>query len=563
MPTANMSFSALNDAVGKELSVEELRVALFDMGMELESSEGDDISVDVTAERLDLLSVQGLARALKSFLGIAKIPIYNARKSDYVVNISSKVNSVRPYTVCAVVKDLSLSDERIKEIIDVQEKLHSTLARGRKKGAIGIYPLEHISLPITFTADKPENIHFQPLGESREMNALEILRNHETGREYAHLLEGKELFPYFVDANDNILSLPPIINSELTGRVTVETKDVFIECSGFDKVLLNELLTNLVTMFADMGGIIYSMTLNYEGGSSELTPLIDYQEKTFSTKTLKHYIGLDLSVDEIKSLLEKMMYTIKDVKPFINVDGRETNEFIFHLLAPAFRRDLWHEVDIAEDVARAYGYNNLPLTFPNVATIGSTLKSSDLREELSFVMTGMGFLETYTFGLTAKPDQLDKMLLSEEKVGFVPVANGNETQGMMRISLIPELLKALSHNRNLPLPQKIFEGDFVVLPDSNKDVKARNELHFSGLITDRVVTFTQIKQVLDALLKSKDVEIQVVPSNHPSFIKGRSGIIKLGDNSIGIVGELSPQVITNFGLSSPVAVFEINLESLL
>lgn len=557
MPTTNMSFDALTKAVGKELTVEELQSTLFDMGMELESVDGDDISVEVTAERLDLLSLQGLARALRAFLGIAKVPIYNSKKSDYVVNITSKVKNVRPFTVCAIVKNLNLFDERIKEIIDVQEKLHSTLARGRKKGAIGIYPLEHITLPITFTADIPQDIVFQPLGSQKEMNGLEILKEHETGREYAHLLEDKEMFPYFVDDSNKILSMPPIINSEATGRVSENTKDIFIECSGFDKVLLNELLTNLVCMFADMGGEIYSMTLNYEGESSELTPKLNYQEKKFSTKTLKHYIGLDLSVEELKVILEKMMYTIKDIQTSAN------GETEFQLLAPAFRRDLWHEVDIAEDVARAYGYNNLPLTFPNVSTIGSTLDLSNLREDLSSVMVGLGFLETYTFGLTAKQDQLTNMLLSEENVGFVSVANGNETQGMLRISLIPEQLKALMNNRNQPLPQKIFEADFVVLPDSSKDVKARNEMHLSAMITDKSVTFTQIKQVLDSLLTTIGVDISIKPTNHPSFIKGRAGVILLDDVPIGIVGEINPRVIVNFGLSTPVAAFEINIESLL
>jgi phenylalanyl-tRNA synthetase beta chain len=311
-------------------------------------------------------------------------------------------------------------------------------------------------------------------------------------------------------------------------------------------------------MFADMGGVIYSMTLNYEGQGSVVTPKIDYEEKHFSTKTLKHFIGLELPVNELKVLLERMMYAIKSVNP--SADGQNTD---FLLLAPAFRRDLWHEVDIVEDVARAYGYNNLPLTFPNVSTIGLSLELSDLREELSNVMVGLGFLETYTFGLTAKNDQLDNMLLSEDNVGFVPVANGNETQGMLRISLIPEQLKALANNRNQPLPQRIFEGDFVVLPDNSKDVKARNELHLSATITDKTVTFTQIKQVLDALLLTRGIQVSIVPANHPSFIKGRAGVIIYNDKAIGIVGELNPKVIVNFGLSSPVATFELNLESIL
>ena len=80
-------------------------------------------------------------------------------------------------------------DEKIKEIIDIQEKLHATLGRKRKKAAIGIYPLEKIKLPIKFEAKKPEDIKFIPLEASKEMNGRQILSQHPTGREYGFLLE--------------------------------------------------------------------------------------------------------------------------------------------------------------------------------------------------------------------------------------------------------------------------------------------------------------------------------------------------------------------------------------
>ncbi len=560
MPTINVSYEALKKELDKPLSIKELEQALFDMGMELDEVKDDDMAIEVTAERLDLLSVQGLARALRSFLGIAPtVPRYKTLHGDenYLIKITNQVKTVRPFTVCAVVKNVQLSDERIKEIIDVQEKLHVTLGRGRSRGAIGIYPLESITLPITYTAALPKEISFIPLGETEEMTGDRILKEHETGREYAHLLEGKEFFPYFVDAKGDILSMPPIINSEKTGHVLPSTTELFIECSGFDKLLLHELLTYLTTMFADMGGDIYEMTLRYEDGAVQTTPRLKSKRCSFSTKTLKKYIGLQLSLEELKPLLRKMMYE------FIDAEYEEDNEIILHLSAPPFRTDLWHEIDIIEDVARAYGYNNLPLTFPTVAGIGSTLPKSNLGEELAQIMVGLGFLETYTFALTNKTDQLDNMLLSEEKVAFIPISNGNETQSMLRISLLPELLKCLVENRTQPLPQKIFEGSFVVVPEKTADVKSRNELHFASLMTNKQVTFTQMRQILEALLRSRNVNVTFNPVVHPSFIAGRAAAIMLKDKVIGIVGEVHPQVLTNFGLITPVVAFEINAEALL
>ncbi len=559
MPTITISYEALKKELGKPLSIEELENGLFDMGMELDSVEGDDLAVEVTAERLDLLSLQGLARALKSFLGLSpNVPRYRTLQGDetYAVKITDKVKQVRPFTVCAIVKNIQFSEERIREVIDVQEKLHATLGRGRVRGAIGIYPLETIQLPITYTADTPQNISFVPLGETREMTGAQILSQHETGREYAHLLEGLDMYPYFVDAKGNILSMPPIINSEKTGRVENSTTDIFIECSGFDKILLNELLTNLTTMFADMGGDIYEMTLKYESGESEVTPNILSKKRSFSNKTLEKFIGLKLTLEELKPLLRKMMYE------FVDAEYKDNDEIILHVTAPAYREDIWHEIDIVEDIARAYGYNNLPLTFPNISTIGDTLPLSDLREELATVMVGMGFLETYTFGLTSKIDQLEHMLLDEQKVGFMPVANGNETQTMMRISLLPEQLKCLVHNRNQPLPQRIFEGSFVIIPDASKDVKCKNELHFAAAMTDKKVTFTQMRQALESLLKSKGLFPSFKPVEHPSFISGRAGVVIINNVAVGIIGEIHPQVLTNFGIVTPVVAFEINIEAI-
>lgn len=559
MPTINISYDALKQELGKELSLEELHQALFDMGMELTQVEDDMLAVEITAERLDLLSLQGLARALRAFLGLSpSVPRYKVLDGDenYKVHITNQVKDVRPYTVCAIVKNLSLSEEQIEQIIDVQEKLHATLGRGRARGAIGIYPLATITLPITYTADKPEHISFVPLGHTTEMTAKQILSQHETGKEYAHLLEGKELFPYFIDAKGEILSVPPIINSELTGRVTAQTTELFIECSGFDKLLLHQLLTNLACLFADMGGDIYAMQLTYENGATEQTPVLSSKKRSFSTKTLKKYIGLTLSLEELKSLLRKMMYE------FVDAEYKDDNKIILHVTAPAYREDLWHEIDIIEDVARAYGYNNLPLTFPTVAGIGSVLPLSALKEELANVLVGMGFIETYTFALTSKQEQLTYMRLAEEDIAFMPVANGNETQTMLRISLLPEQLKCLMHNRNETLPQKIFEASFVVIPDKTKDVKCRNELHLAALITDKQVTFTQLRQVLEALLATRNETIRITAVEHPSFISGRAGAVYLNDKVIGVIGQLHPEVLTHFGIVTPVVAFEINLEAI-
>src|SRR3989338_7188682 len=235
MPTINISRQAFEKLVGKKLPIEKLKDRISMLGTDLEEINDKDIIVEIFPNRPDLLSVQGFARAFSSFIGLKTgLRQYKVEHSGEKMIIESSVADVRPYTACAIVKNLNFDDEKIKEVIDIQEKLHITYGRHRKKIAIGIYPFEKIKAPIRFLAQDPRDIVFQPLESDREMNAFEILNGHPAGRAYGHLLDGKKKFPVFRDANNEVLSVPPIINSHKTGKISEKTKEVFIECSGFD-----------------------------------------------------------------------------------------------------------------------------------------------------------------------------------------------------------------------------------------------------------------------------------------------------------------------------------------
>lgn len=243
----------LEKKVGK--LTEKLKEEITNMGTPVDDETDEELMIEVFPNRPDLLSFQTFSRSLNNYLGKTKITKYSIEKpqKDYKVVIDKSVKKVRPYTVCAIVKGLRLDDQKIKDIIDIQEKLHLTIGRKRKKLAIGIYPLDKIDLPIKFEAKKPSEIKFRPLEYPSEITGAQILRQHPAGRDYADLLKGEEVYPIFTDANGQILSMPPIINSHETGRVLEETKEVFIECSGFNLHYLNKTLNILVTALAEMG----------------------------------------------------------------------------------------------------------------------------------------------------------------------------------------------------------------------------------------------------------------------------------------------------------------------
>lgn len=537
MAVINIDRKTFEEEIGK-LDVEmQGRISMF--GTPLEKLDENEIQIEIFPNRPDMLSYQGFKRAFLAFLG-KKIGLIeykiNKPKKNYEVIVDSSVKNIRPYTACAIVTDLKLNDKRIKEIIELQEKLHTTVGRKRKKLAIGIYPLEKISLPITFKALEPEKIKFAPLNSAKEMSGIEILRKHPAGVEYSHLLKGKEKFPVFTDTKNNILSMPPIINSELTGKITESTKDVFVECSGFDFEILKKCLNILCATLADMEGTIYQMDVN-----EVKTPDFSVEKMKLSLDKVNKLLGLGLTEKQVQESLEKMGYGYNK--------GTAT--------IPAWRTDILHEVDLIEDIAIAYGYENFIPEIPSISTIGEESKREIIKKKISEILTGLNIIEVSNYHLTTKEDQFKKMSMNEK--GFIQL-NGSKTEyNILRKDLSHFLLKNISENVDVEYPQKIFEvGKVFEIND-----KIKEEESLAIVLTPG--NFTEIKQVFDYLMEMIDLKTECLePKEFPPYmIDGRTLEIKLDKKSIGFMGEVHPRILRNWKIKMPIAILEINLEDII
>ncbi|VVB82266.1 Phenylalanine--tRNA ligase beta subunit [uncultured archaeon] len=511
------------------------KIAMF--GTPLEKFDDSNIEIEVFPNRPDLLSYQGFKRAFLAFLGKQKgLKEYKVNKpeKDYIVNIDSSIKDVRPYTACAVVKNLKFDDEKIKEIIDIQEKLHLTVGRKRKKLAIGIYPLEKIKLPITFKALEPDKIKFIPLESDREMTGLQILQRHPTGREYSHLLAGKQKFPIFTDADKNILSMPPIINSHLTGKITEETKDVFVECSGFDFDSLNKCLNIVVTTLAEMGGQIYQMELKYK--EKKITPNLAPEKMKINLKNTNALLGLNLDEKQIKDLIERMGFNYNKG----NVE------------IPSWRVDILHEVDLIEDVAIAYGYENFIPIIPEIAKTGEEDKEGIIKRKIAEILAGLNILEVSNYHLTNKKDQFKKMSIPEEN--FLEVEESKTDYTILRKDLGHYLLKNLSENVDSEYPQRIFEIGRIFTPTETENLA----------LAIAPANFTEVRQILEYLSRMLNIELKISePEKFPNyFVDGRTTEIMLDKKTIGFLGEIHPKILRNWKIKMPVALFEINLEEI-
>ncbi len=547
MAIVNLNKKIFESEIGKLDEEMQNRIAMF--GTPIEGITNEELQIEVFPNRPDLLSYSGFRRAFLAFLGKStglKEYKVNGPEKDYRVVVDSSVKDIRPYTACAIVRGLTLDNEKIKELIEIQEKLHITLGRKRKKMAIGVYPLEKIKLPITFKAIEPDQIKFIPLETERELSGLEILQKHPTGKEYAHLLAGKTKFPIFIDSNNKILSMPPIINSQDTGKVTSETKDLFVECSGFDFEVLKTCLNIITTCLAEMGGKVYQMEIKYGLTKKEITPDLKPREMKISVLNASKLLGLNLNDKQLKQLLEKMGYSYLNGK----------------VKVPAWRADILHEVDLIEDVAIAYGYENFVPEIPRISTVGNEDPAETEKRKMSDILTGLGFLEVSNYHLTHKKDQTEKMNIPEKKPVGIDVVGSKTEYTSLRENLTHYLLKNFSENVDSEYPQKIFEIGRVFVSEGPEQRITEKECL---CLATSPGNFTEVRQALEYLSRmiGKKIELKETEKIPEHFIEGRTAEVLFNKKRIGFVGEVHPKILMNWKIKMPVALFEIELDDIL
>ncbi len=549
MPTIEVSQKDLCKLIGKKLTIKELEDLVIYAKSEVDAVDGDSIKLDVKdSNRPDLWSAEGIAREISGRIKKASVKKYKVGKSKVVVKVSKKVSKVRPLTVCAVVKGLRINDDVLSQMVQLQEKTAVTFGRNREEVAIGIYDLRKIKLPIKYTTVKPDGIKFVPLEFTKEMTPKEILKQHPKGKEFGNLLKGCKEYPIFIDSAGNVLSMPPIINSDYTGKVTKKTKDVFIECTGFNFKFLIPALNVIVAALADRGGKIRSVRVVYPSRrmtTPDLTPKKAFVDVDYANRIS----GLDLTVSQIRKLLEQARYKTKSAKRGKRIE----------VLYPAYRQDILHQRDVVEDIIVSYGYNKIEPIVPELATVGSVSQKEVFSNRIAELMVGLGMQEVLSYTLTNKANLFERMNLKATTIAEIenPVSLN---WCVFRNWMLPSLMEFLSSNQHVEYPQRVFEVGDVVILDKTKETRARDVRKLACAIANPKASYEEISSMVDALLANLGVDYKLKATEHRSFIPGRVAEIIVNKESIGIVGELSPAVLNNWQLEMPVAAMEMSLE---
>ncbi len=545
MPVIKINLKKLEKLLEFKISREKIIETIPIIGSDIENIEENYLYVEFFPNRPDLYSIEGVARALKYFLEIDEAKEYKLEKSDIKVYVDSTVKHVRPYIVACLIEDVRFEDdEDIEHLIEFQEDLHWALGRNRRKVAIGIHDYDKIlSKTFYYTTSKHEK--FIPLNETREYTLDEILMYHETGKKYGYIIKEAKRYPVIKDSKLRIISFPPIINADFT-RISLDTRRIFVEMTGTDKYLLEKAMNIFTSNLIERGCKVKSVEIIYDKNNIVVTPNLRFEEFPLKIDHVREILGLELNIDEISKCLKRMGYIVE-----------ELNTSTLKVRIPPYRVDIFHEIDLIEDVAIGYGYPNIKETIPKVHTMAKPDRFEELAKRLRKLLIGLGFNEVLTLTLTNREFEM-KCGINKNAVEIQnPI--GKEYKNL-RTSIIPSLIRFLTINKYKELPIKIFEiGNVFEIVEDEKVLERKN---LCLMIYDSKANINDVLSIIYVLEKFFNVSFKLEYTDENVCLKNRCGKIYYKNRQIGIFGELNPKILIEADLNSPVAFLEINLDYL-
>ena len=609
----------------------ELKEDLFSLGLEFEGeTEDGGFELEFAPDRLDRLSVEGIARSLRYQYGHDRgIYVPETNDAEWAIEVDGSVPEERPYVTGAVVRGLDLDESRLESLIQLQEKLHATMGRGRAKGAIGVHDLAMLkgqrvgdeggetdgtgatnaTKTITYRGVAPDGDRFVPLDGDSDHTPAEVLETHPTGDEYADLVEGLDRYPAIYD-DIGLFSFPPVINGTRT-EVDEGSRDLLVEMTGTDQWTIDRMLAIVCYALDARGGRIEDVEVRY-GDRELLRPDLSTETKRVAHNRIERTLGIDIPGTDVVDLLERAGL---DAAPADSDPSRDASDdgpshdasddidleavptrtdtpdtaagrsdtalddatqpvtddddaLTYEVEIPPYRVDVLHPADIVDDVGRAYGFNELDPTYPNVSTVGGRHATSRLEDATRDALVGLGFEDLLNFHMTNEAELFDRMGLSpgDDALGASdpPTITEpySEAYTVLRTWALPSLLMVLENNTHRAYPQDLAEIGLVAGVDPDEPTGVEEHRSVAGALARTDASYEDAKARLQALANAFDTPLSTPPTTHPSFIDGRAAEVVLDDESVGIVGELHPKVLVEHDLELPVAAFEFRLDGL-
>ncbi len=550
MATIEVSYKDLIKLLGKNIPLDELKEngILFVKG-QVDEVKNDILKIELAdTNRPDLWSTEGIARELKSHYNIEQgLPRFNIKRGKTNLFVDNNVKNIRPLIAGAVIKNIKIDEELLIQLIQLQEKISENFGRKRKEVAIGLYDFDIIKEPIYYKAMDTKT-KFVPLDFNKSMTLKQILEIHPKGIAYGHLIKEHKQYPILIDSNGVIASMPPVINSVITGKVTTETKNLFLEVTGNNRDYINTALLIMVAALHDRKGQVETINIHY-GNKIIVTPFFKDKSIDVDLDFINKRSGLSLNKQELNKLLKKCRYDTEIKGSRIKVTY------------PSYRQDILHQSDVVEDILIAYGYNKIIPEYPSIVTTGRLDELELFCDKLANILIGFKSQEILSYTLTNKENLLDKMMVKNQEL--IEIDNPvSKNWSVFRTSILPSLMEFLSKNTNKEYPQKIFEIGNVIIPDHKKETRSKDIKRLAFALVDNKADFTRARQILDYLFSNLGLKYSIEELDCESFIPGRSGSVIAKGKKIGLIGEIHPDVLINWKLEMPICAFELNLNEL-
>ena len=543
MPVVTLYFDRMKKILGRSIAKGKIIDTLPFIGLDIEDETSDHINVEYSPNRPDYSTDYGIITGLQGLLGIKfGMPVLKIKNGKYSIKADPSVSKIRPYVTAIEARNGKLDDETIRQIITMQEDLHNGLGRRRKKTSIGIHDLEKIKFPLCYKTVTREH-SFVPLESDASMTVKDILEKTETGKKYKNILEGHAKVPVIVDSDGKTISLPPIVNAKLT-EMNTKTRNLLVEVTATDKNAAEGVLAVVANTLQIAGFELYSVKITGAGNS---TPVLKSRDLVLEPELVNKTLGIEISNQLIVKSLKKS-----------RLDAKLRGKKIVCTI-PRYRTDIFGVMDLVEEVALGYGIQNLAPTMPESVSAGERNHTTKTLETVRSLMIGLGYLEVMNFELTSKEILYDKTGRESSKI--ISVADSKSQEHIiLRDMLLPGMMEVLSRNIHESYPQKIFEIGTVF----EKDSPIKEGIHLSCLSAHKDVNFTEVKSVLQSLLKTGfNLSCNTVPQKESMFVDGRTGSIVVDGKKLGSLGEMDTKVADNFKLRTPVAGFEVKLTDLL
>ena len=543
MPVINFSFSDFQKLLGRTLLPGKFAdlVTLYAKG-EVEEHHNDVVKVALDDTNMPYLwCVEGMARFFRGILEIETgLPEIKVRKGGKSIVIDDSVKKIRPHIACFSASG-EITEYLLEQMIQLQEKFCEGYGRKREKVSIGLYSGKRIAFPVNYKAVRPDSVKFSPLDMEEEMTLPDVLEKHPKGKVYGRIIKDFDRYPVLVDNYGNVLSLVPVINSNDLGKLKPGEDEILFEATGTDEEAVNLAANIFAQNLYERGFDLESISIE-SGKVKKESPHGFNQKMTITSGDVEALTGLRPSQGEIKTLLEKARYAVSGSL----------------VTVPDYRRDILHSSDVIEDVAIAYGFDNIESAPLESYTAGSSTEMSRLADTLREITVGLGFQEILSPILSSKTVMQERM--EREGNDLIEIENFmSETFSAVRNALMPIMLEVLSKNKHNEYPQKIFEQGTVSRVAGQK---AEDKEMISLATSHSTADFTEIKQRADAIFRSLGLTYSIERTEGSGFIPGRGGKIKVNGKDVGIIGEISPKVLANWQLEMPVAALEIDLTGL-